>query len=77
MGASLKGKQGDLGPWWVTRWGLCQEGPLCAFSVYCVTLFPTPRLLGWAPPSLFPHPKPSLIIKFSIFGGFGFLFSWK
>ena len=60
MGASLKGKQGDLGPWWVTRWGLCQGGapPLCLLCVLCHPL-PHPRLLGWAPPSSSPIPNTS------------------
>lgn len=60
MGASLKGKQGDLGPWWVTRWGLCQGGapPLCLLCVLCHPL-PHPRLLGWALPSSSPIPNTS------------------
>lgn len=70
-GAFLKGKQGDLGSWWGTGWGLCQGGGsphLCLLYILYINLFLTPGFWGWA-----PHPLPlpiylSLTIKFSIFG---------
>lgn len=72
MGASLEKKEGDLGSWWKSGWGLRQGGAshLCLLCVLCVTSSP-PQAPGAGPQFPFSSPKHlSLTIKFSIFGVF-------